>query len=136
MLPDLESPSDAAATVGASLTANLLPGPLWATQVALAVPMQGRPFGEVSLAALATLDALSLVPYAGLSAGSRFGGANDLFVGLVAGLDRRTSRERATGLVLQVDRTLPTAPGDVPAWSAALLFRYRAIVDTLATPDF
>lgn len=134
-LPDLTGAAAPAAQLGATLTTNLLPGPLWSARAAVTLPTDGAPVSELSLAALATLDALTLVPYAGLSVGTRIGGSNDPTLGVVAGMDRRTERDHATGVQLRFDVSLPLVEGDEPAWSGALLFTYRWIVDSLATPE-
>lgn len=134
-VPALAAPGQPGLQLGAGLTTHLFGGPLWSGRAAVTLPRTGGSIIEGSLAAIATFDALSLVPYAGLSVGTRYSDGFEPTAGVVAGLDRRTERDHATGLVFRFDMGLPTMSAADPTWSGALLLSYRWIVDSLATPE-
>jgi hypothetical protein len=117
-LPALTEPLAPGAEVAVSLTSTLLPGPAWTGRLALTTDADSKLTPSASVTAVATLDALAWVPYAGI----------------LLGLDHRIERDHATGLQLRIDAPVSDAHGASPAWSGALLLSYRWIVDSLATP--
>lgn len=133
-VPALAAPGQPALQAGAGITTHLFGGPVWQVRAAVTVPREADTIADASVAAIATLDMISLVPYAGLSLGTRYTAAFEPTLGVVAGLDRRTARDHAAGLLLRFDIALPTASYRDPTWSGALLLSYRWIIDTLATP--
>ena len=128
----LDASRDAAIQASGTLTAHLLPGPAWTLAAGLRAGGDGAITGVGSLGLTATFDMLTWVPYAGLTAGLRWDGEAVPTAGIVLGLERRAERERASGLLLRLETPMH-APAD--GWSGALLFTYRSIYDTLATPD-
>jgi hypothetical protein len=130
-LPALDEP---AAEVALSLTSALFPGPAWNARLALtADATELTP--AASITAIATLDALAWVPYAGISGGLRWQDELQPTAGLLLGVDLRTERDHATGLQLRIDAPLSAPKRGSQAWSGALLLSYRWIVDSLATPQ-
>ena len=134
-LPALTQPLAPAAQVAVSLTSALLPGPAWTGRLAVTTDADSNLTPAASVTAVATLDALAWVPYAGLSAGLRWQNELQPTAGLLLGLDHRTERDHATGLQIRIDAPLDSAHGPTPAWSGALTLSYRWIVDSLATPQ-
>lgn len=134
-LPALSEPLAPGAEVAVSLTSALLPGPAWNGRLALTTDADSILTPAASVTAVATLDALAWVPYAGLSAGLRWQNELQPTAGLLLGLDHRTERDHATGLQLRIDVPISEADGALLAWSGALLLSYRWIVDSLATPQ-
>lgn len=133
-LPALTQPLAPGAEVALSLTSAHVPGPAWNARLSLtADARQLTP--AASITAIATLDALVWVPYAGLSGGLRWEDELQPTAGLLLGVDLRTERDHATGLQLRIDAPISAADGASPAWSGALLLSYRWIVDSLATPQ-
>ena len=130
-LPALDEP---AAEVALSLTSALFPGPAWTGRLALTTDADSKLTPSASVTAVATLDALAWVPYAGISGGLRWQDELQPTAGLLLGLDHRIERDHATGLQLRIDAPVSDAHGASPAWSGALLLSYRWIVDSLATP--
>jgi hypothetical protein len=130
-LPALDEP---AAEVALSLTSALFPGPAWNARLALtADATELTP--AASITAIATLDALAWVPYAGISGGLRWQDELQPTAGLLLGVDLRTERDHATGLQLRIDTPLSAPKRGSQEWSGALLLSYRWIVDSLATPQ-
>jgi hypothetical protein len=130
-LPALDEP---AAEVALSLTSALFPGPAWNARLALtADATELTP--AASITAIATLDALAWVPYAGISGGLRWQDELQPTAGLLLGVDLRTERDHATGLQLRIDAPLSAPKRGSQEWSGALLLSYRWIVDSLATPQ-
>ena len=134
-LPAVDEPAAPAAEVALSLTSAILPGPTWNGRLALTTDADGNLMPAASVTAIATLDALAWVPYAGISGGLRWQDELQPTAGLLLGVDLRTERDHATGLQLRIDAPLVSTEGAAPAWSGALLLSYRWIVDSLATPD-
>ncbi len=134
-LPALTEPLAPGAEVALSLTSALLPGPAWTGRLAVTTDADSNLTPAASVTAVATLDALAWVPYAGLSAGLRWQNELQPTAGLLLGVDHRTERDHATGLQIRIDAPLDSAHGPTPAWSGALLLSYRWIVDSLATPQ-
>ena len=134
-LPALTQPLAPGAEVALSLTSALLPGPGWTGRLAVMTDADSNLTPAASVTAVATLDALAWVPYAGLSAGLRWQDELQPTAGLLLGVDHRTERDHATGLQIRIDAPLDSAHGATPAWSGALLLSYRWIVDSLATPQ-
>ena len=134
-LPALTEPLAPAAQVAVSLTSALLPGPAWTGRLAVTTDADSNLTPAASVTAVATLDALAWVPYAGLSAGLLWQNELQPTAGLLLGLDHRTERDHATGLQIRIDAPLDSAHGATPAWSGALTLSYRWIVDSLATPQ-
>lgn len=130
----LSAPLAPAPQAAISLTSALLPGPAWSGRLSLTSDAQDGLNPAASLTAIATLDALAFVPYAGLSAGLLWQEHLRPTAGLLLGVDHRTQRDHATGLQLRIDAPLDSAQGAAPAWRGALLLSYRWIVDSLATP--
>ena len=133
-LPALDEPAAPAAEVALSLTSAHLPGPAWTGRLAVTTDADSNLTPAASITAVATLDALSWVPYAGLSAGLRWQDELQPTAGLLLGVDHRTERDHATGLQLRIDAPLAAAKDGSEAWSGALLLSYRWIADSLATP--
>ena len=133
-LPALTEPLAPAAQVAVSLTSALLPGPAWTGRLAVTTDADSNLTPAASVTAVATLDALAWVPYAGLSAGLRWQNELQPTAGLLLGIDHRTERDHATGLQIRIDAPISEAHGATPAWSGALLLSYRWIVDSFATP--
>ena len=134
-LPALTEPLAPGAEVALSLTSALLPGPAWTGRLAVTTDADSDLTPAASVTAVATLDALAWVPYAGLSAGLRWQDELQPTAGLLLGVDHRTERDHATGLQIRIDAPLDSAHGPTPAWSGALTLSYRWIVDSLATPQ-
>lgn len=133
-LPALDEPAAPAAEVALSLTSALFPGPAWNARLALtADATELTP--AASITAIATLDALAWVPYAGISGGLRWQDELQPTAGLLLGVDLRTERDHATGLQLRIDAPLSAPKRGSQEWSGALLLSYRWIVDSLATPQ-
>lgn len=133
-LPALTEPLAPGAEVAVSLTSALFPGPAWTGRLALTTDADSKLTPSASVTAVATLDALAWVPYAGISGGLRWQDELQPTAGLLLGLDHRIERDHATGLQLRIDAPVSDAHGASPAWSGALLLSYRWIVDSLATP--
>jgi hypothetical protein len=133
-LPALDEPAAPAAEVALSLTSALFPGPAWKARLSLTADANELT-PAASITAIATLDALAWVPYAGISGGLRWQDDLQPTAGLLLGVDLRTERDHATGLQLRIDAPLTAPKGSPEAWSGALLLSYRWIVDSLATPQ-
>ena len=133
-LPAVDEPAAPAAEVALSLTSALFPGPAWNARLSLTAD-GSQLMPAASVTAIATLDALAWIPYAGISGGLRWQDELQPTAGLLVGVDHRTERDHATGLQLRIDAPLVSTEGAAPAWSGALLLSYRWIVDSLATPE-
>ncbi len=133
-LPAVDEPAAPAAEVALSLTSALFPGPAWNARLSLTAD-GSQLMPAASVTAIATLDALAWIPYAGISGGLRWQDELQPTAGLLVGVDHRTERDHATGLQLRIDAPLVSTEGASPTWSGALLLSYRWIVDSLATPE-
>ena len=134
-LAALDKPAAPAAEVALSLTSALFPGPAWNARMSLTTDAERTLTPAASVTAIATLDALSWVPYAGISGGLRWQDELLPTAGLLLGVDLRPARDHATGLQLRIDAPLAAGNGASLAWSGALVLSYRWIVDSLATPE-